>query len=325
MRRDPALISLSHDHHQALFVAHKLTRASRQTAPEALTTLNAYWSSHGQTHFRAEEEILFPAYAAHADPYDALLAKALCDHVAIRQRIQALHQAPAPDLSLESELGRLIEEHVRLEERKLFPRIEAVLAAPELAAVADALTRATERRPSDDHDATADDVGRQSGILEGMTNELNVFNTTAWERDLGPARGTRLGPAAGAREVGCSLYELDPGAQAVPYHLHYANEELLVVLDGTLELRTPEGVREVRKGAVVAFPAGPDGAHRLRNVSDSRARYLLISTMRFPEVAEQLDTGTVLAMKDPADGWAFPAGSAGNYLALTTEAIKADQ
>jgi hypothetical protein len=47
--------------------------------------------------------------------------------------------------------------------------------------------------------------------------------------------------------------------------------------------------------------------------------------MRFPQVAEQLDTGTVLAMKSPADGWAFPAERAGDYLALTMEAIKADK
>jgi uncharacterized cupin superfamily protein len=81
----------------------------------------------------------------------------------------------------------------------------------------------------------------------------------------------------------------------------------------------------VTKGAVVAFPTGPDGAHRLRNVGDAPARYLLISTMRFPEVAEQLDAGTILAMKSAADGWAFASGSAGDYLALTLQAIEADR
>jgi uncharacterized cupin superfamily protein len=157
-----------------------------------------------------------------------------------------------------------------------------------------------------------------------MTGRLNVFDATEWERELGPARGARLGPTVGAQELGCSLYELDPGGQAAPYHTHYANEELLIVLDGALELRTPDGVCEVEKGAIVAFPCGPAGAHRLRNVSDAPARYLLVSTMRFPEVAEQVDTGTILAMKGPADGWAFPSGTAGDYLALTLEAIKAD-
>lgn len=158
-----------------------------------------------------------------------------------------------------------------------------------------------------------------------MSDDQNVFETSSWERDLGSARGTRLGPGAGSSELGCSLYEVDPGAQAVPYHAHYANEELLIVLEGELELRTPQGTRTVGRGAVVGFPTGPAGAHRLRNVSDARARYLLISTMRFPEVAEQLDTGTVLAMKSPGDGWAFPAGVDGDYVALTRQALEADR
>jgi uncharacterized cupin superfamily protein len=42
--------------------------------------------------------------------------------------------------------------------------------------------------------------------------------------------------------------------------MHYANEEMLLVLDGVLELRTPNGTREVGKGAVVAFPAGAEGS-----------------------------------------------------------------
>jgi uncharacterized cupin superfamily protein len=157
-----------------------------------------------------------------------------------------------------------------------------------------------------------------------MPNDINVFETTDWERDIGPARGTRVGAAAGAQELGCSLYELDPGGQAAPYHMHHANEELLIVLNGDLELRTPEGTRQVRTGAVVAFPAGAAGAHRLRNTSESPARYMLVSTLRFPEIAEQLDTGTVLALKGPADGWAFPQGSDGDYMALTKQALEAD-
>jgi hypothetical protein len=44
-----------------------------------------------------------------------------------------------------------------------------------------------------------------------MPNDLNVFATTEWERDTGAARGTRVGAAAGARELGCTLYELEPG------------------------------------------------------------------------------------------------------------------
>jgi uncharacterized cupin superfamily protein len=85
------------------------------------------------------------------------------------------------------------------------------------------------------------------------------------------------------------------------------------------------GAARGSKGAVAGFPACPSGAHRLRNVSNTRARYLLVSTMRMPEVAEQVDTGTILAMTAPGDGWAFPAGVDADYIALTLAAIEADK
>jgi uncharacterized cupin superfamily protein len=158
-----------------------------------------------------------------------------------------------------------------------------------------------------------------------MAGELDVFRFAQWERELGAARGTRLAPGAGLEKLGCTLYELDPGGQAAPYHMHHGNDELLLVLDGTVELRTPEGTRTLGAGALAGFPAGPDGAHRIRNVSERTARYLLVSTMNFPEVAEQLDTGTILAMGSPGSGWAFPAGSERDYVELTREAIAADE
>jgi uncharacterized cupin superfamily protein len=158
-----------------------------------------------------------------------------------------------------------------------------------------------------------------------MPDEPNIFEIDSWEREYGPVRGSRLGPAAGSAELGCTLYELDAGSQAVPYHAHHGNEELLIVLEGTLELRTPAGKRMLSRGAVAGFPAGPDGAHRVRNASsDAVARYLMISTMRFPEIAEQLDTGTILAMRGPGDGWAWAAGADGDYMELTRKSIEAD-
>ena len=153
---------------------------------------------------------------------------------------------------------------------------------------------------------------------------MNVHGSLEWERDLGADRGSRLGPALGLSKLGCTLYELDPGGQAVPYHLHHGNDEMLIVLTGELELRTPDGMRSVSAGELAGFPAGASGAHRLRNRASEKARYLILSTMRFPEVAEQLDTGTILALTGPAEGHAFAAGTGGDYMELTSAAIEAD-
>src|SRR5581483_9945335 len=72
----------------------------------------------------------------------------------------------------------------------------------------------------------------------------------------------------------------------VVYHFHHASEEILVVLEGEPTLRTPAGERRLERGQVVHFPAGPDGAHALRNESDGPVRYLMASTLASPEVAE---------------------------------------
>jgi hemerythrin-like domain-containing protein len=139
MKRDPALVPLSHDHHQALAVAQKLRRADMQSADQARSALVAYWEGEGRDHFRLEEEILFPAYAGYGDPYHPLLARALCDHVAIRQEVAAATGEAAPTIDTLQNLGTLISDHVRLEERELFPLIESALPEAELAVVAVAL------------------------------------------------------------------------------------------------------------------------------------------------------------------------------------------
>ncbi len=139
----------------------------------------------------------------------------------------------------------------------------------------------------------------------------NVYGDE-WDRELPApfsAKAARVGASAGARDLGATVYELAPGGAVSPYHLHGANEELLVVLSGRPRLRTPEGTETLEAGAVRAFPVGPEGAHRVANAGPEPARVLLISTMRFPEVAEHLDTGTWLAMTGPQEGKVFPAGS----------------
>ena len=143
MRRSAALASLSRDHHEALVLAQKLRRATPATVTTSRESFLAYWQAHGQNHFRLEEEVLFPAYAAHGDPHHALIARALCDHVAIRHHAQALAGAAEPTLDALHELGHQLAAHVRLEERQVFPLIEQAVPSDELAVLARALSPST--------------------------------------------------------------------------------------------------------------------------------------------------------------------------------------
>lgn len=56
-------------------------------------------------------------------------------------------------------------------------------------------------------------------------------------------RRARLGRQAGSEKLGASLFEVPPGASTFPFHVHTANEELLVVVEGRPTLRTSDDER----------------------------------------------------------------------------------
>ena len=101
----------------------------------------------------------------------------------------------------------------------------------------------------------------------------------------------RLGEQLGLEKLGASLYELPPGQTLWPYHWHHANEELAIVLEGTVVLRDADGDRTLERGELVGFPTGPRGAHQLRNDSSETARILMLSTAIFPELVDYPDSG----------------------------------
>jgi Hemerythrin HHE cation binding domain len=116
--------------------------ATDETLAEDRAQFLAYWNTHGRTHFRIEEEILLPAYAGYGVSHHPLVARALCDHVAIRQLAGELAGSTTPSPSILHELGMGLVDHIRLEERELFPLIENALPASALAELADAVRRA---------------------------------------------------------------------------------------------------------------------------------------------------------------------------------------
>ncbi len=124
----------------------QLRRAAAATADETRAALAAYWSVQGRGHFRLEEEVMLPAYAGHGDPHHPLVARALCDHVAIRHRADVVLGDSDSTVADLHELGGIAED-VRFEERELFLLIERAMPSARLAARAAALERADTTRP----------------------------------------------------------------------------------------------------------------------------------------------------------------------------------
>jgi hemerythrin-like domain-containing protein len=145
VKRSTALQPLSRDHHQALYAALRLRRATAADAGDAIDAFASFWRRHGQRHFQIEEEVLLPGFVgAGGDPLDPRVARMLTDHVAIRARARQLDRS-AP-LGALSELGRRLAAHVRLEEDELFPLIEETLSPDALGSLGEELVRAERRR-----------------------------------------------------------------------------------------------------------------------------------------------------------------------------------
>ena len=118
------------------------------------------------------------------------------------------------------------------------------------------------------------------------------------QRADAPLRGQtmQVGRPAGCTDLGATLYEIDPENHGSPYHLHHANEELIIVLAGCPSVRTPQGIVGLVAGDVLACAAGRSGAHQIQNLTAQRVRVLAVSTMRYPEVAELPDSDKVLVL-----------------------------
>jgi uncharacterized cupin superfamily protein len=151
------------------------------------------------------------------------------------------------------------------------------------------LADAFERHGPDPSDGPSPgDLAGRASVREPLFDAEQDHPGFRWRR-------ARLARQAGAERLGVSLFELPPGQATFPYHFHYGNEELLVVVRGRPGLRTPEGWRELAEGELVAFPVGERGAHQVVNRGRGTARVLLVSQMVAPDVVQMPDSGKVQA------------------------------
>ena len=98
-----------------------------------------------------------------------------------------------------------------------------------------------------------------------------------------------VGKHAGGRQLAVKVYELPAGQSVCPYHYEY-EEEWLLVLEGTATVRTPDGERAAPRGALMCFPAGPVGAHKVSNAGEEAVVALMWSSAREPAVAVYPDS-----------------------------------
>lgn len=135
-KRHPSLVSLSHDHHHGLALALRLRQGDKallndgwtHDRREQATHLQKFYQEELRPHFASEEQVLFPAMKEHIPQSVALIDSLVRQHREMEDLIRTISSAGTVDPGgLLVSFGEILEQHIRLEERELFPMYEAVM------------------------------------------------------------------------------------------------------------------------------------------------------------------------------------------------------
>lgn len=138
INRNPNIQELSKDHHFGLLFCWKIKEGLKKGIDlERLKKyLNFFWNGHLKIHFQEEEILLF------TEDNDSLCNRAKNDHQNITRSIDQINAAPIQQASLYVNLTIMLTDHIRFEERLLFPHLEVLLPPERLQAIGKMLANA---------------------------------------------------------------------------------------------------------------------------------------------------------------------------------------
>lgn len=143
VKRSPHIIKLSRDHHASLLFCWKLRQGEKKPIEKERMKkyVTYFFKKHLKPHFREEEEILFsPA------KNDAMVIRAMGEHKNINQLASKIIDSNTEDLSDEfTAIADMVDQHVRFEERELFPHMEELLSEKQLIKISEKLGHAPEK------------------------------------------------------------------------------------------------------------------------------------------------------------------------------------
>jgi Hemerythrin HHE cation binding domain len=128
IKRSKQLTPLSKDHHDGLLFAWKIRQGLKYDADTNVIAeyVQWFWKNHLREHFREEEQILAP----HLPADNELLKQMMEEHQEIEAMIHITENIS--DEAMLKQLADAIDDHIRFEERQLFPYAEKVIPEKEL-------------------------------------------------------------------------------------------------------------------------------------------------------------------------------------------------
>ena len=103
----------------------------------------------------------------------------------------------------------------------------------------------------------------------------------------------RLFSVAKSKNLVFDLRLLNPGQYSFPYHFHRNAEELMMIITGSMTMRSPGKFEIIAAGDIVFIEMGENGAHQFFNHTDQPCTYLDIRTLLTIDVVEYPDSGKI--------------------------------
>jgi uncharacterized cupin superfamily protein len=97
-----------------------------------------------------------------------------------------------------------------------------------------------------------------------------------------------------AKHLAFDVRLLNPGCYSFPYHYHRNAEELMMVISGSMAVRTPKGFQMLHQGEIVFMEQGASGAHQFYNHTEAPCTYLDVKSFLGLDIVEYPDSGKIL-------------------------------
>lgn len=251
MKRHPSLEPFSRDHNDGLILARRLADQGK----EALAEFRDAWTVELADHFAEEERLLGPLCSM------SQREKLLREHGDIERRGKTAQSDEEA-----GELGRLLHDHIRWEERELFPALESSTPAATLASLGHAAISLEKRRSKTDA-RRAELVSRRRATTDSLADLSFLAEVAAL---FGPQWGIET------EDLNATLLSWTQG-QGIQEHVNDEVDVLVLVVSGEMLVSVGEAEFLLRASQMTWIPKGTPRAMMAKT---ARAAHLNIHKRR---------------------------------------------
>lgn len=137
MKRDENLQALSREHHLGLLLGWKIRQGLKYLVdPNVIAEYIQYFFKKGLLpHFKEEENIIL----SYLQDDNELKLRTIEEHQTMARQIKALSENILPEAEALLEIASFLDNHIRFEERELFPYLEKQLSPDQLSEIGAAI------------------------------------------------------------------------------------------------------------------------------------------------------------------------------------------